>query len=208
MRIKIKKFWQSEFTEHEDVMALTRQHLSVPFEKLLEAATDCIESGGKIFFFGNGGSAADAQHLATELSARYKKDRKAIAALSLATDTSALTAIGNDYGYDRVFSRQIEALGRKGDMAVGITTSGNSANVLKALELCREMGITTVGFTGQSGGKAAALCDILLNVPSTTTARIQEMHITLGQMLCGALEINLGYIEQEEPVSQSLARAV
>ena len=208
MRIKLKKFWQSEFTEHEDVMALTRQQLALPFEKLLEAATSCIESGGKIFFFGNGGSASDAQHLATELSARYKKDRKAIAALSLATDTSALTAIGNDYGFDRVFSRQIEALGRKGDMAIGITTSGNSPNVLKALELCRDMGITTVGFTGQSGGKAAPLCDILLNVPSTTTARIQEMHITLGQMLCGALEINLGYIEQEEPVSQSLARAV
>ncbi len=208
MRIKLKKFWQSEFTEHEDVMALTRQQLALPFEKLLEAATNCIESGGKIFFFGNGGSASDAQHLATELSARYKKDRKAIAAISLATDTSALTAIGNDYGFERVFSRQIEALGRKGDMAIGITTSGNSGNVLKALELCRTMGITTVGFTGQSGGKAASLCDILLNVPSTTTARIQEMHITLGQMLCGALEINLGYIEQEEPVSQSLARAV
>jgi len=208
MRIKLKKFWQSEFTEHEDVMALTRQQLAAPFEKMLEACTACIEAGGKIFFFGNGGSASDAQHLATELSARYKKDRKAIAAISLATDTSALTAIGNDYGFERVFSRQIEALGRKGDLAIGITTSGNSGNVLKALELCREMGITTVGFTGQSGGKAAPLCDILLNVPSLTTARIQEMHITLGQMLCGALEINLGYIEQEEPVSQSLARAV
>jgi len=209
MRIKLKKFWQSEFTEHEDVMALTRQQLATPFEKLLEACTACIESGGKIFFFGNGGSASDAQHLATELSARYKKDRKAIAALSLATDTSALTAIGNDYGFDRVFSRQIEALGRKGDLAIGITTSGNSPNVLKALELCREMGITTVGFTGQSGGKAAPLCDILLNVPSRTTARIQEMHITLGQMLCGALEINLGYIEQDEdPMPESLARAV
>lgn len=198
MRIKFDSFWHTEFTEHEDVAALTRHALSGPFKQLLDAATDCIEAGGKIFFFGNGGSASDAQHLATELTARYKKDRKAIAAIALTTDTSALTAIGNDYGFERVFSRQIEALGRKGDLAIGISTSGNSVNVMKAFEECRAQGITTVGFTGQTGGKMLHLCDIALRVPSTTTARIQEMHITLGQMLCGALEINLGYIPQEE----------
>ncbi len=198
MRIKLESFWHNEFTEHEDVTALTRHALLEPFEQLVKAATDCIEAGGKIFFFGNGGSAADAQHLATELTARYKKDRQAIAAIALTTDTSALTAIGNDYGFERLFSRQIEALGRKGDLAIGISTSGNSPNVLKAFEECRARGITTVGFTGQSGGKMLPLCDIALRVPSTTTARIQEMHITLGQMLCGALEINLGYISQEE----------
>ncbi len=209
MPIKLKQFWQAEFQEHEDVAALTQQQLAAPFEKFLDTATACIEAGGKIFFFGNGGSASDAQHLATELSARYKKDRKAIAALSLATDTSALTAIGNDYGFDYVFARQLEALGKKGDMAIGITTSGNSANVIRAFEECRKQGITTVGFTGATGGKIKPLCDILLNVPSATTARIQEMHITLGQMFCGALEINLGYIEQDEPkAGESLARAV
>lgn len=208
MRLKLKQFWQSELIEHEDVLTLTRQQLQGPFEKLLNAATECIEKGGKIFFFGNGGSASDAQHLATELTARYKKDRKAIAAISLATDTSALTAIGNDYGYDYVFARQIEALGRPGDLAIGITTSGNSANVIRAFEECRKQGITTVGFTGQTGGRIKPLCDILLAVPSLTTARIQERHITLGQMLCGGLEINLGYIEQEEPVEGSLAKAV
>ena len=202
MRIKFENFWHAEFTEHEDVTALTRHALSEPFAQLLNAATDCIEAGGKIFFFGNGGSAADAQHLATELTARYKKDRAAIAAIALTTDTSALTAIGNDYGFERLFSRQIEALGRKGDLAIGISTSGNSPNVMKAFEQCRAMGITTVGFTGQTGGKMLPLCDIALRVPSTTTARIQEMHITLGQMLCGALEINLGYIPQEEAEPQ------
>lgn len=208
MRLKLKQFWASELTEHEDVLALTRQQLAGSFEKLLETSTSCIEQGGKIFLFGNGGSAADAQHLATELTARYKKDRKAIAAIALTTDTSAITAIGNDYGYDYVFARQIEALGKKGDVAIGITTSGNSANVIRAFEECRKQGITTVGFTGQTGGKLKPLCDILLNVPSTTTARIQEMHITLGQMLCGALEINLGYIEQEDAPASGIARAV
>ena len=208
MRLKTRQFWQSEFLEHEEVMTLSRQQLEGAFEKLLNACTECIENGGKIFFFGNGGSASDAQHLATELSARYKKDRKAIAALSLATDTSALTAIGNDYGFDYVFARQLEALGKKGDLAIGITTSGNSANVIRAFEECRKQGITTVGFTGATGGKIKPLCDILVNVPSTTTARIQEMHITLGQMLCGGLEINLGYIQQEEPQQNTLAKAV
>jgi D-sedoheptulose 7-phosphate isomerase len=205
MRIDLKSFWQSEFAEHEKVAALTRQELGGAFEKLLLAATACIEKGGKIFFFGNGGSAGDAQHLATELTARYKKDRAAIAAIALTTDTSALTAIGNDFGFEHIFSRQIEALGRAGDLAIGISTSGNSANVLKALEQCRQQKITTVGFTGQAGGKMPPLCDILLNVPSTVTARIQEMHITLGQMLCGSLEINLGLVPQEGPAKAARA---
>lgn len=207
MRLNVGQFWQSEFAEHEDAMSLTRQRLAQPFEQLLERATACIEAGGKIFLFGNGGSASDAQHLATELTARYKKDRKAIAAIALTTDTSALTAIGNDYGFDYVFARQLEALGKPGDIALGISTSGNSQNVIAAFEECRKQGITTVGFTGQTGGKLKPLCDILLNVPSMTTARIQEMHITLGQMFCGALEINLGYIEQETP-AQDLAKAL
>jgi D-sedoheptulose 7-phosphate isomerase len=149
-------------------------------------------------FFGNGGSAADAQHLATELAVRYKKDRPPIAAVALTTDTSALTAIGNDFGFEFLFARQIAAIGKKGDIAIGISTSGNSRNVINAFTEARKMGIITAGFTGKTGGNMAELCDIMLNVPSTTTARIQEMHITLGQMLCGALEINLGLVSQDK----------
>lgn len=192
MSFDTQNFWQSEFAEHAQCMQATQKNLQAPFTTLLYEAATTIENGGKILFFGNGGSAADAQHLATELTVRYKKDRAPIAAIALTTDTSALSAIGNDLGFEYLFSRQVEALGRKGDLAIGISTSGNSANVIKALESCRAIGITTVGFTGETGGKMPPLCDILLNVPCKTTARIQEMHIMLGQMLCGALEMKLG----------------
>ena len=142
--------------------------------------------------FGNGGSAADAQHLATELTIRYKKNRAAIAALALTTDTSALTAAGNDLGFEQIFARQIEALGRKGDIAIAISTSGKSPNILAALRKAKTMGLVTAAFGGKGGGDMAGLADHLLAVPSATAARIQEMHITLGQMLCGAIEIELG----------------
>lgn len=197
MTLPIEEFWNSEFAEHVTVAEKTAQLLKNDFAALLDACIRSIHDGGKVMFFGNGGSAADSQHLATELTARYKTDRKAIAAIALTTDTSALTAIGNDFGFEDIFSRQIEALGRAGDVAIGISTSGNSANVLKALKLAREEGIVTVGFTGGTGGKMAEVCDILLKVPSPTTARIQEMHITLGQMLCGALEQALGLTAAE-----------
>jgi D-sedoheptulose 7-phosphate isomerase len=143
-------------------------------------------------FFGNGGSAADAQHLATELTIRYKTDRAAIAALALTTDTSALTAAGNDLGFDRVFARQIEALGRPGDVAIAISTSGTSPNIIAGLKQARAMKLVTAALGGKGGGKLAGAADHVLVVPSDTVARIQEMHITLGQMLCGALEIELG----------------
>jgi D-sedoheptulose 7-phosphate isomerase len=145
-------------------------------------------------FFGNGGSAADAQHLATELTVRYKRDRAPIAAIALTTDSSALTAIGNDLGFEQLFARQITALGRAGDVAIGISTSGRSANVLRGLEAARALGIVAAGFGGGDGGAMKGLADPLLLVPSPTTARIQEMHILLGQMLCGALEIELGLV--------------
>lgn len=190
-------FWQSEFDEHETVAKATRQSLSQPFEKMLAVAVSSIQSGGKILFAGNGGSAADSQHLATELTVRYKTDRAPIAAVALTTDTSALTAIGNDFGFEHLFSRQVAAIGRKGDVFIAISTSGNSPNIIAAIHEAKKAGITVVGFTGKTGGKMAALCDILLNVPSTTTARIQEMHITLGQMLCGALEISLGLVDSK-----------
>ena len=196
MTFTIPSFWQSEFDEHEAVEKATRQALLEPFEELLLASTACIKAGGKILFFGNGGSAADAQHLATELTVRFITNRAPIAAIALTTDTSALTAIGNDLGFEQLFARQVAALGKKGDLAIAISTSGNSRNVINALTECKRIGITAVGFTGKTGGNMAGMCDILLNVPSTTTSRIQEMHITLGQMLCGALELNLGLVSE------------
>lgn len=189
-------FWNAEFDEHEAVTRATRAALMEPFEELLLASTAAIKAGNKILFAGNGGSASDSQHLATELTCRYKTDRAPIAAIALTTDTSALTACGNDFGFEHVFSRQLAAIGRKGDVFIAISTSGNSKNIVAAIHEAKKMGIIVAGFTGKTGGAMAELCDILLNVPSTTTARIQEMHITLGQMLCGALEINLGLVAE------------
>jgi D-sedoheptulose 7-phosphate isomerase len=191
----IDKYYAAEFAEHDAVQAATRAAMAGEFRRLVEAAVACIKSGGKILFAGNGGSASDAQHLATELTVRYIKNRKAIAAIALTTDTSALTAIGNDLGFDELFSRQVEAIGKPGDLFIGITTSGQSPNILKALEVARPMGITCATFTGKGGGELVKrkLADISLIVPSNTTARIQEMHITLGQMMCGSLERELGY---------------
>jgi D-sedoheptulose 7-phosphate isomerase len=143
-------------------------------------------------FFGNGGSAADAQHLATELTIRYKANRAALAAIALTTDTSALTAAGNDFGFERIFARQIEALGKPGDVAIAISTSGKSPNVTAALQQAKTMRIVTAALTGKGGGDLPGLAEHVLLVPSSTTARIQEMHIMLGQMLCGAIEIELG----------------
>lgn len=194
MTFDLDKFWASEAREHMDAAEKTFAALQPQFEKLLDACAKSIQGGGKIMFFGNGGSAADAQHLATELSIRYAKDRAPIAGLALTTDSSALTAAANDMGFDQVFARQVEALGRKGDVAIGISTSGTSPNVLEGLRAARKMGVIAAGLTGRSGGDMVALCDIILIVPSHTTARIQEMHITLGQMLCGALEQKLKLI--------------
>ncbi len=185
-------FFKAEFSEHHDVARRTEAALSGAFAGLLAACVKSIRGGGKIMFFGNGGSAADAQHLATELTVRYKKNRAAIAALALTTDTSALTAVGNDLGFEHIFARQIEALGRPGDVAIAISTSGKSPDVIAALRQARTMRLVTAAFGGNGGGDMAGLADHLLAVPSDTTARIQEMHITLGQMLCGALEIELG----------------
>ncbi|MCI0527173.1 MAG: D-sedoheptulose 7-phosphate isomerase [Nitrospira sp.] len=144
--------------------------------------------GNKVLFFGNGGSACDASHLAAELVNRYKKDRDGLPALALATDMAVVTSIGNDYDYTELFSRQIKAMGNKGDVAIAISTSGNSPNVLKAVEMARQKGLITVGFTGKDGGKLAGLVDYAFIVPSDNTARIQEAHITLGHLLCELIE--------------------
>ena len=147
-----------------------------------------LKGGGKVLFCGNGGSAADSQHLAAELTGRYLRDRAPLAAVALTVDTSALTAIANDYSYDEVFSRQVRGLGRAGDVLVGISTSGNSRNVVAALEAARALGMRTVGLTGAAGGRMKELCDVCLCVPSTDTPRIQEMHIAAGHMLCELVE--------------------
>ncbi len=145
-------------------------------------------SGGKILLCGNGGSAADAQHWAAELVGRFQKERKGMAALALTTDTSILTAIGNDYGYEEIFSRQVEGLGCEGDLLIGISTSGNSGNVLRAIVKAREKKMRVLGVTARGGGKMAALCDVLLDVPTENTARAQEVHELLGHTLCELVE--------------------
>ncbi len=187
-------FYDSEFDEHMAVAAVTRGAVRAEFAALLELSIEVIKGGGKILLFGNGGSAGDAQHIATELTVRYVKDRAPIAAIALTTDTSTLTAIGNDMGFDALFSRQVAALGRAGDLAIGISTSGRSPNVISGLKMAKEMGLHAAGLSGRDGGDMVGLADPLLIVPSQTTARIQEMHITLGQMLCGALEKKLGLV--------------
>ena len=192
--MSLDDFFDRELAEHAEVLAATRDGLARPFVRLVGCCADSIRGGGKLLFFGNGGSAADSQHLATELTVRYGADRAPIAAIALTTDGSALTAGGNDLGFDQVFARQVRALGRAGDVAIGISTSGRSANVIRALEAAREMGLVAAALGGGDGGDLNGLADPLLVVPSTVTARIQEMHITLGQMLCGALERELGLV--------------
>jgi D-sedoheptulose 7-phosphate isomerase len=161
--------------------------IAVTAEKMAQALRD----GRKVLLFGNGGSAADAQHIAAEFVGRFIPDRIPLPALSLATDTSALTALGNDYGYDAVFSRQVQALGNAGDIAIGISTSGNSPNVLAAIEVARSRSLLTIGLTGQDGGKMNGRTDILFRVPSRMTPRIQETHITLGHVLCELIDREL-----------------
>jgi D-sedoheptulose 7-phosphate isomerase len=150
-----------------------------------------LRDGRKVLLFGNGGSAADAQHIAAEFVGRFIPDRIPLPAISLATDTSALTALGNDYGYNAVFSRQLQALGNPGDIAVGISTSGNSPSVVEALDVARSKSLFTIGFTGQSGGKMKGKADVLFCVPTTMTPRVQETHILLGHILCELIDREL-----------------
>ncbi|WP_201748140.1 D-sedoheptulose-7-phosphate isomerase [Aquabacterium fontiphilum] len=155
-------------------------------------AARALEAGGKILFCGNGGSAADSQHLASELTGRFIKDRRPLAALALTTDSSALTCIGNDYAFDEVFARQVAGLGRPGDVLVAISTSGNSRNVVRAVDEARRIGMSVVGLLGRDGGVLKPMCDVAIVVPSDVTARIQEAHILIGHTLCGLIEAELG----------------
>jgi D-sedoheptulose 7-phosphate isomerase len=162
--------------------------LARTIETVARLCAKALRDGNKLLLAGNGGSAADAQHLAAELVSRFYFDRPGLAAVALTTDTSALTAIGNDYGFERLFARQVDALGRKGDVFIGLSTSGNSPNILKALDEARLKGLVTVGLTGRGGGKMAALCDHCLRMPSSETPRIQEGHIVVGHTLCALVE--------------------
>lgn len=188
----LERYWANETQEHLDCVNKTATSLKTEFLPILDICVNAIQSENKIMFFGNGGSAADAQHLATELSVRFIKDRAPIAGLALTTDTSTLTAAGNDIGFENIFARQIDAIGKSGDIAIALSTSGNSPNIINALKMAREKNIKTVGFSGRDGGKMKGLCDEVIIVPSNSTARIQEMHILIGHMLCGALEQKLG----------------
>ena len=160
-------------------------------QELALACVHSLKQGGKLFFFGNGGSAADAQHLAAELVGRYLRERRAIPAIALTTNSSCITAIGNDYSFEEVFARQIEALGNKGDVAVGISTSGNSLNVLRALQSAKNKGMATAAMTGKTGGKLKEFAEYCLCIPSEQAPRIQEGHILLGHVLCEIIEESL-----------------
>ncbi len=189
--MNLNAFFNAELDEHKSALAATREVLGEPFQRLVGACAEAVRGGGRIVFFGNGGSAADAQHLAAELSVRYQRDRVPIAGFALTTNTSALTAIGNDFSFEDLFARQIQALCKPDDVVIGISTSGNSANIIKALREAKKLGAVAAGFGGGDGGQMLGLADPFLLVPNNNVARVQEMHITLGHMLCGALEQEL-----------------
>lgn len=186
----MKKYATDQIAESQLIMGKMLSS-DLLLSSIIDAASACIKSlkqGGKILLAGNGGSAADSQHIAGELVSRFAFDRPGLPSVALTTDTSILTAIGNDYGYEKLFSRQIQALGKEGDVFVGYSTSGKSPNIIKAFEQARQMGIITVGLTGNRGGPMVELCDHLLAVPSSDTPKIQEGHLVLGHIICGLIE--------------------
>jgi D-sedoheptulose 7-phosphate isomerase len=181
----------SGLDEHREVFGRLAG-LSTVIEEAASLMQTTLSRSGKLLLCGNGGSAADSQHIAAELTGRFVKDRRPLAAVALSTDTSALTCIANDYSFDEVFSRQVMALGQRGDCLLGISTSGNSRNIIRAAEAARAAGIHVIGLLGRDGGALRALCDVAIVVPSSTTARIQEAHIFIGHTLCAMVEAALG----------------
>ena len=180
---------KQELNEHLTTLDATMKSIGPALEVAANICIDSLKQGGKILIFGNGGSAADAQHIAAELVGRYKLERKGLSAIALSTDTSSLTAIANDYGYEHVFDRQIEALANPEDVAVGISTSGNSSNVINALQSAKNIGCKSIGLSGKFGGDMNKLCDVNLVIPAKDTARIQEMHILVGHIICHLIEL-------------------
>jgi len=202
-------FIKAEIQKTRDVM-LDIENNSVLLETAKMIAEKCILSlraHGKILFAGNGGSAADSQHLAAELVSRLSYDRPGLAAIALTTDTSALTAIGNDYSFENLFSRQVEALGRKGDVLIGLSTSGKSPNILKALQTAKKMGIVTIGLAGKSAPSMAEHCELVLNIPSSVTPKIQECHILMGHIICALIEEDI-FGAEYNPFRQQTATVV
>ena len=185
----MKKLIEERIRQSIDVKEAVIKSQIENIEKAAKAIIASLKSGGKVLIFGNGGSAADSQHIAAELVGRFKKERKPFAAIALTTNTSVLTAIANDYGYEAAFSRQVEALGKPGDVAIGISTSGNSPNVIGALKKAKALGLKTIGLSGD-GGKLKAACDISIAVPSKDTPRIQESHIMIGHIICELVELS------------------
>ena len=179
---------QYEFSEHLKTSQATMDSICDSIETAAKICINCLNNDGKILLFGNGGSAADAQHIAAELVGRYKMERKGLAAIALTTDTSVLTSISNDYGYEHLFDRQLEALANKGDVVIGISTGGSSTNVINALGLAKEIGCETIGFSGRDGGEMNTLCTINIVVPAEDTPRIQEMHILIGHTICHLID--------------------
>lgn len=178
----------AQLTAHREVIATVEREMSPRIAEMVTLLAETFTRGGKLLVMGNGGSAADAQHFVAEIVGRFKMERRGLPAIALSTDTSILTAIGNDYGFDRVFHRQVEALAVPGDLVVGISTSGNSPNVLMALGLAREKGCRTVGLLGKDGGTIKDVCDLALIVPAHDTPRVQEAHITIIHIACDLLE--------------------
>jgi D-sedoheptulose 7-phosphate isomerase len=185
----IKQLIQSSIEVKQQL--LQDEVLVKQIETVVEVVTNAFKNGNAVYFAGNGGSAADAQHLAAEFSGRFYKDRKALPSDALHCNSSYLTAVANDYSYDLIYSRLLEGLAKKGDVLVGISTSGNSANIVKAFEMAASMGVITVGFTGANGGKMKNMANYLINVPSNTTPRIQESHILVGHIICELVEENI-----------------
>jgi D-sedoheptulose 7-phosphate isomerase len=189
--MNIKDIIDKNFNEHYSTLELVNDKLDEIIELVGKQLAVSLSNGGTLFWCGNGGSAADSQHLAAELVGRFKKNRQALRSVALTTDTSVLTCVANDYSYNDIFSRQIEALGRSGDVLVGISTSGNSDNVIQALKTAKEMGLVTIAMLGKDGGMTKKLVDHSLIIPSNSTARIQEMHILIGHILCEIIEKEL-----------------
>lgn len=189
---EIMDIFHRQMVEHLHVAQAVAAAQAERFALVAAACVERLGAGGKLLLFGNGGSAADAQHLAAELTVRLVSDRRPIPALALTADTAVLTAAGNDLGFVQIFARQVDALGQPGDIALGISTSGRSRNVLAGLAAARRKGMLTIGLCGASAGEMAGLCDHLLAVPSAVTARVQELHIVLGHLLCSAIEHGLG----------------
>ncbi len=184
----MKKIIEFEFNEHLKTTKATMDCIYESVESAAQICIDALKNNRKILIFGNGGSAADAQHIAAELVGRYKVERKGLPAIALTTDSSALTCISNDYGYEQVFSRQVEALANTGDVVIGISTGGTSTNVISALDIAKNIGCKTIGFSGRGGGEMNTLCDVNLVVPAEDTPRIQEMHILIGHTICQLID--------------------